>query len=77
LTIAAETKRVFEAEVVSRSDKLEEAKRNLKMAEHDLKCFITAAEAKGVDPAPYIQRRNVHLLKALVIRLPSQRVCLS
>jgi hypothetical protein len=47
------------------------------MAEHDLKSFISAAEAKGVDPAPYVQQHDVRLLKALMIHLPLQCVCLS
>jgi len=54
---------------------LQEAQEYLNMANRDLESFIEAAQAKGIDPKPYVEHET-YLLPHLLYRIPAQPLCL-
>jgi hypothetical protein len=67
LTFAAEAKWVLEDELACHRAELEDMIKRLAMADEDLKQFVAAAEAKGVNPAPFITQREIRLLPHLAL----------
>jgi hypothetical protein len=67
LTFAAEAKWVLEDELACHRAELEDKIKRVEMADEDLKQFIAAAVAKGVNPAPFISRREICLFPHLAL----------
>ena len=59
LTAAAQVTWSLKDVVAACQAQLDDANKQLETAESDLQCFIAAAEAKRVDPTPFIRRREL------------------